>query len=152
MKVTSLFISSTASMVHNPIYIISTIKDKIYLKITNRYPDSFPGFMMFDINGNKTNDSYFDNVDKILEGEKAEIRYLSDLKDIEQLIIKYDVSSWDGFNEHKYFRGVLDVSSRSRLFIEFSDNTTVSVSSYNSEPNGFSNFFDEIKQIIESQT
>lgn len=71
------------------------------------------------------------------------------LKDIEKILNKYNVSSWDGFN--KSDKNVLDGDTFS-MYIVYGNNKSISSSGYMMYPNNYKNVKEELDTLFNSLT
>ena len=83
-----------------------------------------------------------------IEEEKAIKKEMSnkEVKELEEIIDKYNINSWDGFN--KTNNNVLDGDSFS-LNITFKDNSNVSASGYMKWPTNYGEFLKDIDELFE---
>ena len=140
VHLTNLFISRQGSM--RELYcIISAASDGVYLKMTYTYP--------LDLDEN----SYFSFASTIGEDETAIVLKvdIEELKSIEDLIEKYGVLGWNGFNESQTLNGVLDADMHYSLFMTLSDGSTINATGYNVYPRGMDDFFYDIFLFINAR-
>lgn len=140
VHLTNLFISRQGSM--RELYcIISAASDGVYLKMTYTYP--------LDLDEN----SYFSFASTIGEDETAIVLKvdIEELKSIEDLIEKYGVLGWNGFNESQTLNGVLDADMHYSLFMTLSDGSTIDATGYNVYPRGMDDFFYDIFLFINAR-
>lgn len=140
VHLTNLFISRQGSM-REPYCIISAASDGVYLKMTYTYP--------LDLDEN----SYFSFASTIGEDETAIVLKvdIEELKSIEDLIEKYGVLGWNGFNESQTLNGVLDADMHYSLFMTLSDGSTIDATGYNVYPRGMDDFFYDIFLFINAR-
>ena len=137
VHLTGLFISRQGSM-REPYYIINAKTDGLYLKMTYTYP------LELD------DTSYFSFASDADDEETAIVFKLNkkELKRVEELIERYGVLNWNGFNESETLYGVLDADMHYSLFMTLSDGSSIDATGYNVYPKGMDDFFSDIMSFF----
>lgn len=82
----------------------------------------------------------------VAEEDKLEVEVEESLKDqLKEILIKYDVSKWDGFSKADH--NVLDGDDFS-FNVHFSNDTSISASGYMMWPNNYRNVVNELDSIF----
>lgn len=119
------------------LYYILKVTDKgTFMKVTNQ------------ISG----EDYFQFADTILEEEIACLKLLTDetaVEKLEEIISEAGAVGWNGFDEAVKKKNASDSGDRYQLYMEFSDESTVSVYGYNTCPDGFEIFLNQASKLFE---
>lgn len=162
---TGLYMSHQG-MARGPYYIFRVIGDNSYMKITSEAPDGY--YMTRD-------DDYSEvltkakenriNTDISVEEEIQYFRFVDEVRDCEHAslvnadetiigqltdaINQSEAMSWNGYAKHRTMKHVSDSGDGYYLFLVFSDGSTVKVSGYNAHPDGWNDFFANVRSIFE---
>ena len=123
-------------MVMEPYYILKVTNKGTFMKVTNHISE----------------ENYFLFAVTILEEETACLRLLTDktaVEKLEEIISEAGAVGWNGFNETVSKKNASDAGDRYQLYMEFSDESTVSVYGYNTCPDGFEIFLNQASKLFE---
>ncbi len=145
------FLITRQGMAMEPYYMVTTTDKGIFFKISDRDPRFLDDFVIREtpeIPRESVPNAYGD---RVLDCEKASLVKIEELKvleKLEQIIEENGAVKWNGFSKRRAMRGVSDAGTSYRLFMEFSDGSTVKVDGYNSRPAGFENMLKQVADLF----
>lgn len=153
VTLTGLYITHQGGMAAGPYYILSTTDGGTYMKISDLSPDDWRMTDGEDISEMPFNAQYLGFADTVKDcehGSSVRIEDESPLRELEAAITEYGALAWDGYNESDTMEGVLDSGDSYRLYLELSDESTVTMKGYNVCPAGFMPLYMQVQQIFEA--
>lgn len=148
---TGLFMTHQGMAV-GPYYILRIDGDNRYMKITGEAPDGYRMTEDMDTIPSDEEFHYFGFVDEIKGCERASLVQADEtiVKQLTDVIIQSGALNWNGYSKHRSMEYVDDAGDSFGLFLTFSDGSTVKVDSYNSAPDGWTDFYNKVSDIFEA--
>ena len=141
-------------MMMEPYYILTTTEDGTYMKITNLSPQDWQMVDGEDLSGWTDASAYLAFADTVKACESASLVLLEDdasIKALEEAIAASGALAWNGYDESRKMKGVLDSGDRYVLYLELSDGTTVTMKGYNISPAGLAQLHSRTEEIFRSE-